>query len=76
MGISTRLWESIDVNETMRLRGREYEIVVYVMERPAELRSDSTSVVCEPGDSWVLEKQTRHRSDNHHPSAAVEDAHP
>lgn len=57
--LSMRMWrlDPADGNET----ARDYETVGYVIDGRAELVLEGQTVLLEPGDSWLVPKQSRHR---------------
>jgi quercetin dioxygenase-like cupin family protein len=76
LGISMRLWESVDAGEEMEPRTRDYETVGYVMDGRAKLHSEGQTVILGPGDSWVVPKGAHHRYEVLAPFTAVEATHP
>lgn len=58
--VSMRLWKEppgLEKPETTR----HYETVGYVISGKAELEVEGQTVRLEPGDSWVVPKDARHR---------------
>ncbi len=59
--VSMRLWE--DEEPTLEAKppaAREYETVGYVIKGKAELHIEGQMILLEPGDSWVVPKDSAH----------------
>ena len=76
VSISMRLWEeepgAVDP-EPMR---RDYETVGYVIQGRAKLELNGQTLTLEPGDSWLVPKDTIHRYQIIEPLVAVEATSP
>lgn len=58
--VSMRLW-SEQPSETMKPSSRrEYETVGYVLSGHAELVLEGQTVTLEPGDSWLVPRESEH----------------
>jgi quercetin dioxygenase-like cupin family protein len=58
--MAMRLWERVPAGEAKEPRSRPYETLGYVLEGRAELEVEGSTVLLEPGDSWVVPKEARH----------------
>lgn len=76
VSIAMRLWQAAEPGRDKGDRARPYETVGYVIEGRAELHSEGQKVILEPGDSWVVPKNARHRYEILEPFTAVEATHP
>jgi quercetin dioxygenase-like cupin family protein len=59
--LSMRLWEQEQPDKAKAATQRPYETVGYVVSGRAELEIEGQTVTLEPGDSWVVPKDSRHR---------------
>ena len=59
--LSMRLWEQEQPDKAKSATQRPYETVGYVVSGRAELEIEGQTVTLEPGDSWVVPKDSRHR---------------
>lgn len=78
MGVSMamRLWRDEPPGEIKPEAVRDYETVGYVISGKAELHSEGSTVLLEPGDSWVVPRGARHAYRILEPFTAVEATHP
>ena len=74
--ISMRLWEEDQPSEPKEPSCREYETVGFVIAGRAELRIEGQTVLLEPGDSWVVPRNSSHAYKILEPFTAVEATHP
>ena len=74
--ISMRLWESEPPGEPKPMSRRDYETVGYVIKGRAELHLEGQKVLLEPGDSWVVPKDSSHTYNILEPLTAVEATYP
>lgn len=58
--IAMRMWENEQPGEPKAPATRPYETVGYVLSGRAELHLAGQMVVLEPGNSWVVPKNTEH----------------
>jgi len=70
--LSMRLWEHEQPGKPKSATHRPYETVGYVVSGRAELEIEGQIVTLEPGDSWVVPKNSRHRYTILEPFTAVE----
>jgi len=70
--LSMRLWEHEQPTKPKPATQRPYETVGYVVSGRAELEIEGQTVTLEPGDSWVVPKNSRHRYTILEPFTAVE----
>ena len=70
--LSMRLWEHEQPGKPKSATQRPYETVGYVVSGRAELELEGQIVMLEPGDSWVVPKNSRHRYTILEPFTAVE----
>src|SRR5262245_27735937 len=70
--ISLRLWEDEQPGKANSPTQRTYETSGYVISGRAELELEGQTIVLEPGDSWIVPKQARHRYKILEPFTAVE----
>lgn len=73
--VSMRLWEE-QPGEPKASSRRNYETVGYVITGRAELHLEGQTVVLEPGDSWLVPKDTDHYYHILEPFKAVEATSP
>lgn len=73
--MSVRLWEN-EQGRDEEPHAREYETVGFVISGRAELSVEGSTVLLEPGDSWVVPKGARHQYRILEPFTAVEATHP
>lgn len=73
--MSMRLWEHEEGGDA-EPHAREYETVGFVISGRAELSVEGSTVLLEPGDSWVVPKGARHQYRILEPFTAVEATHP
>ncbi len=59
--LSMRLWEQEQPGKAKSATQRPYETVGYVVSGRAELEMEGQTVMLEPGDSWIVPKDSRHR---------------
>ena len=71
-----RLWEEEQPAEAKEPSRREYETVGFVIAGRAELRIEGQTVLLEPGDSWVVPRNSSHAYKILEPFTAVEATHP
>jgi mannose-6-phosphate isomerase-like protein (cupin superfamily) len=76
IGLAMRLWENEPAGEEKAPTRRSYETVGYVISGRAELHIGGQMVFLEPGDSWVVPKDTEHSYRILEPFTAVEATHP
>lgn len=70
--LSMRLWEQEQPVKAKRVTQRTYETIGYVVSGRAELEIEGQTITLEPGDSWVVPKDARHRYTILEPFTAVE----
>lgn len=70
--VSMRLWENEQPGEWKAQTQREYETVGYVIKGRAELHIAGQMVSLEPGDCWVVPKESIHQYRILEPFTAVE----
>ena len=58
--VSMRLWEDEFPGEPKPPAQRDYETVGYVIKGRAELHVEGQMVLLEPGDSWIVPKNSSH----------------
>ncbi|GAB3869862.1 cupin domain-containing protein [Hymenobacter segetis] len=58
--IAMRMWENEQPGEPKAPATRPYETVGYVLSGRAELHLAGQMVILEPGNSWVVPKNTEH----------------
>lgn len=59
--LSMRLWHEEPESNAKDSISRDYETVGYVISGRAELESEGQTVTLEPGDSWLVPADARHR---------------
>jgi len=59
--LSMRLWEEEQPGKPKSPTRRKYETIGYVIKGRAELQIQGQTVILEPGDSWVVPKDSLHR---------------
>ncbi|HEY9694699.1 MAG TPA: cupin domain-containing protein [Oculatellaceae cyanobacterium] len=74
--VSMRLWEDQQPDEAKPPATRDYETVGYVIKGRAELHLEGQMVLLEPGDSWVVPKNSSHTYKILEPFTAVEATSP
>lgn len=74
--VSMRLWEDEQPGESKPPSTRDYETVGYVIKGRAELHLEGQMVLLEPGDSWVVPKDSSHTYKILEPFTAVEATSP
>ncbi len=74
--VSMRLWENEPPEEPKPEAQRDYETVGYVISGRAELHIEGQMVLLEPGDSWVVPKNSSHTYKILEPFTAVEATSP
>jgi len=70
--LSMRLWEQEEPGKPKSVTQRPYETVGYVVSGRAELEIEGQTITLEPGDSWIVPKDSRHRYTILEPFTAVE----
>jgi mannose-6-phosphate isomerase-like protein (cupin superfamily) len=70
--LSIRLWEDEQPGKLKSLTQRAYETAGYVISGRAELEIEGQTIALEPGDSWIVPKEARHRYKILEPFTAVE----
>ncbi|AFZ67355.1 cupin domain-containing protein [Deinococcus peraridilitoris] len=73
--MSMRLWENEQGSDN-DLHARDYETVGFVISGRAELHVEGSTVVLEPGDSWVVPQGAKHKYNILEAFTAVEATHP
>jgi quercetin dioxygenase-like cupin family protein len=58
--VAMRLWENEPPGEPKEAAARDYETVGYVIAGRAELHSEGSMVVLEPGSSWAVPRGAKH----------------
>lgn len=58
--VAMRLWENEQPGEPKAPAARPYETVGYVLSGRAELHIEGQMVLLEPGNSWVVPKDSSH----------------
>jgi quercetin dioxygenase-like cupin family protein len=58
--VSMRLWEEETSADAKPPAKREYETVGYVIKGKAELEIEGQKIILEPGDSWLVPKNSSH----------------
>ncbi|UOQ74404.1 cupin domain-containing protein [Hymenobacter cellulosilyticus] len=58
--VAMRLWENEEPAEAKEAVARPYETVGYVISGKAELHIEGQVVLLEPGNSWVVPKESSH----------------
>ncbi len=76
VSVSMRLWEEKPGTKEEDLVRREYETVGYVIKGRAELELEDQKLILEPGNSWLVPKNARHRYHIVEPFVAVEATSP
>lgn len=76
VSLAMRLWENEPAGEKKTPTERPYECVGFVIGGRAELHLEGGMVVLEPGDSWVVPKDTSHAYRILESFTAVEATHP
>ncbi|MBV8213645.1 MAG: cupin domain-containing protein [Verrucomicrobia bacterium] len=61
VNLSMRLWQKESLAEDKPETVRDYETIGFVLEGKAELYIEGQRVLLEPGDSWVVPKEAKHR---------------
>jgi quercetin dioxygenase-like cupin family protein len=74
--VSMRLWENEQPGEAKPETERDYETVGYVIKGRAELYIEGQMILLEPGDSWVVARNSKHRYKILEPFTAVEATSP
>lgn len=74
--MSMRLWENQEPGDSDGPHVREYETVGYVISGRAELNVEGSTVLLEPGDSWVVPEGASHFYKILENFTAVEATHP
>ena len=72
VSLSMRLWEDKQPGRAKARTQRAYETVGYVITGRAELHIAKQKVLLEPGDSWVVPKDTLHHYRILEPFTAIE----
>lgn len=70
--LSMRLWEQEQPGKAKSATRRAYETIGYVISGRAELEIEGQTIILEPGDSWVVPKDSQHRYIILEPFTAVE----
>lgn len=70
--VSMRLWESEQPREDKAETAREYETLGFVIQGRARLHVEGQTIHLEPGDSWLVPPNARHRYEILEPFTAVE----
>ena len=76
VGLSMRLWENEKPGNHDELHARPYETVGFVISGRAELEVEGSTILLEPGDSWVVPEGANHRYTILEDFTAVEATHP
>lgn len=75
-GVAMRLWDGEEPTDDKKSHTRNYETVGYVIKGRAELHLEGQMVLLEPGDSWVVPKDSTHHYRVLERFTAVEATHP
>lgn len=70
--VAMRLWRQMPDEDGKQATTRDYETVGYVISGRAELDSEGQTVLLEPGDSWLVPADAKHRYRIIEPFTAVE----
>lgn len=76
ISLAMRLWEDEAPRQDKEYTREPYETVGYVIKGKAELTVEDQTVILEPGNSWVVPKNARHKYNILEPFTAVEVTHP
>jgi quercetin dioxygenase-like cupin family protein len=76
IGLSMRLWEEVQPGRDKPEDSNPYETVGYVLSGRAELHSEGSVILLEPGDSWLVPENARHTYKILETFSAVEVTHP
>jgi quercetin dioxygenase-like cupin family protein len=74
--MSMRLWENEQPGEADEPHARAYETLGFVISGRAELLIEGSTVLLEPGDSWVVPQGASHAYRILETFTAVEATHP
>lgn len=74
--LSMRMWENEAPGEADQPHSRDYETVGFVISGRAELSISGSTILLEPGDSWVVPKGAEHAYRILEAFTAVEATHP
>lgn len=74
--LSMRMWEDEAPGEAGEPHSRPYETVGYVISGRAELQVEGSTLLLEPGDSWVVPRDASHAYKILEAFTAVEATHP
>lgn len=74
--VAMRMWENEQPGEPKEPAARDYETVGYVISGRAELHLEGQMVLLEPGNSWVVPKNSSHTYKIVEPFTAVEATYP
>jgi quercetin dioxygenase-like cupin family protein len=74
--VAMRLWENEPPAEAKEPSARDYETVGYVIAGRAELHSEGSVVVLEPGNSWAVPRGAKHTYKILEPFTAIEATSP
>ncbi len=76
ISVAMRLWENEAPAASKPVASRDYETVGYVIAGRAELHIAGQMVLLEPGDSWVVPKDSSHTYKILESFTAIEATHP
>lgn len=76
ISMSMRLWDKEEAGKARKPSSRPYETVGYVIAGRAELHIEGQMVLLEPGDSWVVPRNSSHTYKILDAFTAVEATHP
>jgi len=74
--VSMRMWDDEQPNDNKELHSSPYETVGFVLKGKAELHSEGQVVKLEPGDSYMVPKDAKHKYKIIEPFSAVEATSP
>jgi len=74
--VSMRLWDEEQATDYKPESRRDYETVGYVIKGRAELRIEGQVVRLQPGDSWVVPRNSAHTYKILEPFTAIEATSP
>ena len=74
--VAMRMWEDEQPNDNKDPHSSPYETVGFVLKGKAELHSEGQVVTLEPGDSYMVPKDAKHKYKILEPFSAVEATSP
>ena len=76
IAVSMRMWDDEQPNDNKEPHSSPYETVGFVLKGKAELHSEGQVVTLEPGDSYLVPKNAKHKYKILEPFTAVEATSP